>query len=54
VAKWPEAAVIVAKIIPSTNANTLANIKSFNSKVQGKQTRDFAYYSVRSRADVSV
>jgi hypothetical protein len=35
VAKWPEAAVIVAKIIPSTNANTLANIKSFNSKVQG-------------------
>jgi hypothetical protein len=54
VAKWSEAAVIVAKIIPSTNANTLANIKSFNSKVQGKQTRDFAYYSVRSRADVSV
>jgi hypothetical protein len=35
VAKWPQAAVVVAKIIPSTNANTQSNIKSFNSKVQG-------------------
>jgi hypothetical protein len=35
VAKWPQAAVVVAKIIPATSANTNSNIKSFNSKVQG-------------------
>jgi hypothetical protein len=34
-AKWPKAAVVVAKIVPSQNANTNNNIKSFNSKVQG-------------------
>ncbi|KAM0712073.1 hypothetical protein Q7P37_011167 [Cladosporium fusiforme] len=33
--KWPQAAVLVAKIIPSTNANTQSNIKSFNSKIDG-------------------
>jgi hypothetical protein len=35
VGKWPGAAVVVAKIVPSTNANTQSNIKFFNSKVQG-------------------
>ena len=34
-AKWPRAAVLVAKIVPSQSANTNNNIKSFNSKVQG-------------------
>lgn len=35
-AKWPKAAVVVAKIVPSQSANTNNNIKSFNSKVQGE------------------
>jgi hypothetical protein len=35
-AKWPRAAVVVAKIVPSQSANTNSNIKSFNSKVQGE------------------
>ena len=35
-AKWPRAAVVVAKIVPSQNVNTNSNIKNFNSKVQGE------------------
>lgn len=33
--KWPEAAVLVAKIIPSSNANTQSNINFLNERVQG-------------------
>jgi hypothetical protein len=54
VAKWPEAAVIVAKIIPSTNANTLANIKSFNSKVQGMWISELVIISVSAKANLIV
>lgn len=41
-AKWPRAAVVVAKIVPSQSAGTNNNIKSFNSKIQGKFFRGFA------------
>jgi hypothetical protein len=42
-AKWPKAAVVVAKIVPSQSANTNNNIKSFNSKVQGMFFASFLF-----------
>lgn len=38
VSKWPQAAVLVAKIIPSQNQNTQSQISYFNARVQGMNT----------------
>lgn len=36
VTSWPQATIVVAKIIPSQNSNTQSHIASFNAQVQGK------------------
>lgn len=44
VAAWPQAAVVVAKIIPAQSANTQKNIQAFNSRVQSKLTDLFLFF----------
>jgi lysophospholipase L1-like esterase len=40
---WPQATIIIAKIIPSTNSEVQANIEYYNSKIEGRSIEDQKY-----------